>query len=76
MSAKSGDAWDKLRDLIEAAKEPSSTLSQTLRTASPAEVAEILETTFQITGRDMAELMSDLELIADRNSLNWWSPIH
>ncbi len=68
------EAWERLRTLIEAAK-TNPELSQQLRTAPPAQVRDILRDQFKLTADDVTDLVSQFEFIADRNSLQWWSPL-
>jgi hypothetical protein len=68
------EAWDKLRTLLDAAK-ANPTLSTQLRTSSPAEVRDILRAQFHLSADDVTDLVSQFENIADRNSLQWWSPL-
>lgn len=67
-------AWDRLRTLLDAAKEDQE-LSHALRTKPPAEVRDILRERFGLTADDVTDLVSEFENIADRNSLQWWSPL-
>lgn len=66
--------WDKLMKLIEEAKRDPD-LSVILRTGKPNEVTTVLQERVGLTMDDLGEIFTDLELIADRNSLQWWSPL-
>lgn len=65
--------WEKLINLIDIAKEDSA-LSETLRTGSPSDVTHTLQE-YGVSMDDLGEIFTDLEYIADRNSLQWWSPL-
>jgi hypothetical protein len=66
--------WEKLLKLIEDAKEYPE-VSKTLRTGNPKEVTTLLQERADLTMDDLGEIFTDLEFIADRNSLQWWSPL-
>jgi hypothetical protein len=67
-------SWEKLLHLIELAKsEPE--LSAILRSGKPNEVTAALQARADLTMDDLGEIFTDLEYIADRNSLQWWSPL-
>jgi hypothetical protein len=68
-------AWDKLRELLQAARTDEE-LRRILQTEPPAVVRDVLKDRFQITADEVTDLVSEFENIADRNSLQWWSPIH
>lgn len=70
---KMSDHWSKLQELIKAAKE-NDDLRARLRTGSPTEVTSALQE-YGLTMDDMGAIFTDLEVIADRNSLRWWSPL-
>jgi len=67
-------AWDRLRVLLDRAKE-NPQLSERLRTSPPSDVRNILRDEFGLTADDVTDLISEFEYIADRNSLQWWSPL-
>jgi hypothetical protein len=67
-------AWERLRVLLDAAKEDPR-LSERLRTSPPSEVRNILRDDFGLTADNVTDLISEFEYIADRNSLQWWSPL-
>jgi len=66
--------WEKLLKLIEDAKEHPE-VSKTLRSGNPKEVTTLLQERADLTMDDLGEIFTDLEFIADRNSLQWWSPL-
>jgi len=66
--------WEKLLKLIEDAKEHPE-VSKTLRSGRPNEVTALLQERADLTMDDLGEIFTDLEYIADRNSLQWWSPL-
>jgi hypothetical protein len=68
-----GDHWGNLLKLIEMAKE-NRELSETLRTGTPKDVTSALQEA-GVSMDDLGEIFTDLEYIADRNSLQWWSPL-
>lgn len=67
------DHWNKLQELINAAKEDDS-LSERLRTGTPTEVSTAIQE-YGLTMDDLGAIFTDLEVIADRNSIQWWSPL-
>jgi hypothetical protein len=68
-------AWDKLYELLQAARiDPD--LRHILQTEPPAVVRDELQRRFDLTADELTDLISEFENIADRNSLQWWSPIH
>lgn len=69
------DAWDKLYELLQTARTDSG-LRQILQTQPPDVVRNELRERFGFTADDLTDLLSEFENIADRNSLQWWSPIH
>ncbi len=69
------DAWDKLHALLQDARTDPD-LRRILQTEPPAVVRDVLKERFQITADELTDLISEFENIADRNSLQWWSPIH
>jgi PHD/YefM family antitoxin component YafN of YafNO toxin-antitoxin module len=69
------EAWDKLHELLQAARTDQE-LRRVLQTAPPAVVRDVLKERFQFTADELTDLVSEVENIADRNSLQWWSPIH
>jgi hypothetical protein len=66
--------WEKLMDLIEWAK-LSDDNSERLKKGKPSEVAKIIKEEAQMSMEEVALLFDDLGYIADRNSLQWWSPL-
>lgn len=67
-------SWEKLLHLIDEAKgDPE--LSAVLRSGKPNEVTAALQARANLTMDDLGEIFTDLEYIADRNSLQWWSPL-
>ena len=68
------EAWEKLLRLIQEAKEDPQ-LSAILRSGKPKEVTAALQERVDLTMDDLGEIFTDLEYIADRNSLQWWSPL-
>lgn len=70
----SREHWDKLIRLIELAKK-SRTLSNTMRHGKPSEVVAALRDQVGLSGEEVAMILDDLELIADRGSVRWWSPL-
>jgi hypothetical protein len=73
MNAKMSDHWNKLQELIQAARD-NDELGKKLRTGSPTDVTAALQE-YGLTMDDMGAIFTDLEVIADRNSLRWWSPL-
>ncbi|OGO15123.1 MAG: hypothetical protein A2Z14_18035 [Chloroflexi bacterium RBG_16_48_8] len=69
------EAWDKLHQLLHAARVDEE-LQRILQTEPPAVVRDVLKERFDITADGLTDLISEFENIADRNSLQWWSPIH
>jgi hypothetical protein len=69
------DAWDKLYALLQEARTDQN-LRHILQTQPPAVVRNELEARFELTADELTDLISEFENIADRNSLQWWSPIH
>ena len=65
--------WDNLIRLIDKAKEDEA-LSEMLRTGTPADVTRVLQEA-GLSMDDLGEIFTDLAYIADRNSLQWWSPL-
>lgn len=65
--------WDNLISLIDKAKEDRA-LSETLRTGTPADVTRVLQEA-GLSMDDLGEIFTDLGYIADRSSLQWWSPL-
>jgi len=65
--------WDNLIRLIDKAKEDEA-LSEMLRTGTPADVTRVLQEA-GLSMDDLGEIFTDLGYIADRNSLQWWSPL-
>lgn len=65
--------WDKLQDLIAEAK-TNDELGAILRTGSPKEVTDVLQEMGFLMD-DIGQIFEDLEYIADRNSLRFWSPL-
>ena len=65
--------WDKLISLIEQAKTDDA-LGKKLRTGSPREVTAVLQEA-GIEMDDLGLIFEDLEVIADRHSLRYWSPL-
>ncbi|MCH7588957.1 MAG: hypothetical protein IIC78_13140 [Chloroflexi bacterium] len=65
--------WDNLISLIEKAKK-NRALSETLRTGTPREVTRVLQEA-GLSMDDLGEIFTDLGYIADRSSLQWWSPL-
>jgi hypothetical protein len=65
--------WDNLLNLINMAKE-NPELSKILRTGTPADVTSALQEA-GVSMDDLGAIFTDLEYIADRNSLAWWSPL-
>lgn len=65
--------WNNLISLIERAKEDEG-LSNTLRRGTPADVTRALQEA-GLSMDDLGDIFTDLEYIADRNSLQWWSPL-
>ena len=73
MAMRSNEHWYKLIELIERAKTDEA-LGKTLRHGSPREVTTVLkEAGFEMD--DLGLIFEDLEVIADRNSLRYWSPL-
>ncbi len=71
----SSEHWDKLLRLIELAKADDA-VSHVLRHGSPAEVVKVLQADpIRFSMDEIGEIFSDLEYIADRNSLAYWSPL-
>jgi hypothetical protein len=68
------ESWEKLLSLIEQAKGDRE-LSEVLRSGKPNEVTTVLQERAGLTMDDLGEIFTDLEYIADRNSLQWWSPL-
>lgn len=68
------DQWAKLLKVIDWAKE-SDANSRRLKKGKPSDVARILKEQGGMSMEDVALLFDDLEYIADRNSLQWWSPL-
>ena len=66
--------WQKLVDLIEKAKHDPD-LGEAMRHGKPSQVAEILQAEVDMSMDELALLFDDLEHIADRNSLQYWSPL-
>lgn len=67
--------WEKLEGLIAEAK-VNEELSLILRTGSPKEVTDALQQPgIDITMDDLGEIFADLEYIADRDSIRFWSPL-
>jgi hypothetical protein len=71
--SKSQASWDKLLALIEKAKLDDD-LSDSLRHGTPSQVATILDGE-GLSMIDLGLIFDDLGVIADRNSLQWWSPL-
>ena len=69
------EAWDKLHELLQAARDDDE-LKRILQTEPPAVVRNELFNRFNLTADELTDLVSEFENIADRNSLQWWSPIH
>jgi hypothetical protein len=67
--------WGRLRDLLDKARDEPE-LSEQLKTSPPSVVRDILRERFGLSADDVADLITEFENIADRNSLKWWSPIH
>ncbi len=78
MAAKAAETsqehWDKLLKLIALAKKNRG-LSNTLRHGKPSEVVAALRDQAGLSGEEVAMILDDLELIADRGSVRWWSPL-
>lgn len=75
MAVDSREHWGKLINLIERAKEDPR-LGEKLRTGTPKEVTDILQSEgIGITMDDLGLIFEDLEHIADRNSGRYWSPL-
>ncbi len=70
----SQEHWDKLIKLIALAKENQG-LSDTMRHGKPSEVVAALRDQVGLSGEEVAMILDDLELIADRGSVRWWSPL-
>ena len=66
---------DKQHHLLHAARVDEE-LQRILQTEPPAVVRDVLKERFDITADGLTDLISEFENIADRNSLQWWSPIH
>ena len=66
--------WEKLMVLIEWAKADERN-SERLKKGKPSEVAKILKEVGGMSMEEVALLFDDLGYIADRNSLQWWSPL-
>ena len=71
---ESKESWDKLLLLIEKAKEDRE-LSEKLKHGTPSEVTAILKNEGGLSMTDLGLIFDDLGFIADRNSLQWWSPL-
>ncbi|NIM96352.1 MAG: hypothetical protein GTO18_21855 [Anaerolineales bacterium] len=69
-----GEHWDKLMGLIDLAKADPE-ISEKLRHGKPSEVAQIIESQAGMSMEDLGLIFDDLEYIADRNSIQWWSPL-
>lgn len=69
------DAWEKLHELLLAARTDEE-LRRILQTEPPAVVRDVLQERFKLSADELTNLISEFENIADRNSLQWWSPIH
>ena len=65
--------WDKLVALIVEARD-SAELRRTLQTHPPHEVTAALQQR-DISMDDLGAIFTDLELISDRNSGRFWSPL-
>lgn len=66
--------WEKLLALIEKAKQDRE-LSERLKSGSPSDVAQILQEEVGLTMDDLGAVFTDLEFVADRGSLRYWSPL-
>ena len=69
------EAWDKLYELLQEAR-INSTLRDILQKGPPDAVRNKLRDDFGITADELTDLIAEFENVADRNSLQWWSPIH
>ena len=69
------DAWEKLHELLLEARTDEE-LRSILQTEPPAVVRDVLQERFELSADELTNLISEFENIADRNSLQWWSPIH
>ena len=65
--------WERLVALIEQAKTDEA-LRKTLKKGTPSEVTTALQEA-GIGMDDLGLIFEDLEVIADRNSLRYWSPL-
>jgi len=75
MTAKTQrEQWEKLMILIDWAKE-NEVNSDQLKKGKPSEVTKILREVAGMSMEDVALLFDDLGFIADRSSLQWWSPL-
>lgn len=73
MGAYESEHWQTFLSLIDEARD-NEDLRKTLQTGSPAEVTKTLAE-FGLGMEKIGEIFSDLELVADRNSLQYWSPL-
>jgi hypothetical protein len=68
------DHWDALRALVAEVKKDRDGLGKILREGTPTQVSEALEGR-GIDMKVLGAIFTDLELIADRSSIRWWSPL-
>jgi len=73
MPIQDHEHWGKLVGLIERAKRDES-LSKIMTHGSPREVTAVLQEA-GLEMDDLGAIFEDLEVIADRNSLRYWSPL-
>ena len=76
------DPWAKLQDLIASVDTPATideaegrTIGEVLKKGNPEHVAAVLKKDAGFSMEELGKIFADLEKIADRNSIRWWSPL-